>query len=219
MSDDASAGQKADSVRTRDASGGQDGREGLIIAAHASEAPAAPGVREVADLDIEALFRDYHAMVFRAAYRVTGSAADAEDVLQTVFLRLVRRASDSEPTVNVESYLRRAAVNAAVDLLRSRQVIRAVSLDDVEPRELKQDDVASPERAQSSAELRDWLRRTIATLSPRAAEIFTLRFFEGKANPEIAEMLGTTTSTVAVTLHRTKERIQNEYRALMGEGK
>ena len=40
---------------------------------------------------VEALFREHHDQVFRAAYRVTGSAVDAEDVLQTVFLRLVRR--------------------------------------------------------------------------------------------------------------------------------
>ena len=40
---------------------------------------------------LERLYREHHARVFRAAYRVTGDATDAEDVLQTVFLRLARR--------------------------------------------------------------------------------------------------------------------------------
>ena len=39
---------------------------------------------------LDDLYRQHHAMVFRTAYRITGNAADAEDVLQTVFLRMVR---------------------------------------------------------------------------------------------------------------------------------
>jgi DNA-directed RNA polymerase specialized sigma24 family protein len=49
-----------------------------------------------------------------------------------------------------------------------------------------------------------------------AAEAFVLRFFEGKKNTEIAGILGTTASSVAVTLHRTRERLEREYRAELG---
>ena len=49
-----------------------------------------------------------------------------------------------------------------------------------------------------------------------AAEAFALRFFEDKKNTEIAEILGTTPSTIAVTLHRTRERLEREYRAELG---
>ena len=71
--------------------------------------------------------------MFRAAYRVTGNAGDAEDVLQTVFMRLLRRHSDAEAVGNMEAYLRRAAVNAALDLIRSRQAAPHVSLEDLAP--------------------------------------------------------------------------------------
>jgi DNA-directed RNA polymerase specialized sigma24 family protein len=47
--------------------------------------------------DLERAFREHHALVFRAAYRVTGNAGDAEDVLQTVFLRLLKRDPGAEP--------------------------------------------------------------------------------------------------------------------------
>jgi len=40
---------------------------------------------------LETLFREHHGAVYRAAYRITGNAMDAEDVLQTVFTRLLRR--------------------------------------------------------------------------------------------------------------------------------
>jgi len=191
-------------------------REEGVTAIRSAEFPSSPAP---VPLDLEAIFREHHSMVFRAAYRVTGNAADAEDVLQTVFLRLARRGPDAEPMGTVEGYLRRAAVNASVDLMRSRQTARAVPMEDAEPMQLMQDPSQSPDRALRGGEIRAWLREAVARLSPRAAEIFSLRFFEGKDNPEIAEILGTTTATVAVTLHRTRERIQQEYRTQMGEAR
>ena len=82
--------------------------------------------------DLESIFREHHAMVFRAAYRVTGNAGDAEDVLQTVFLRMAKRDQSAEPIENITSFLHRAAVNAALDLIRSRQNVRSVPLDGLE---------------------------------------------------------------------------------------
>ena len=83
--------------------------------------------------NLEQIFRENHAMVFRAAYRVTGNANDAEDVLQTVFLRMLKRDAGAEPVGNMPSFLHRAAVNAALDLVRARQNIRNVPLDELEP--------------------------------------------------------------------------------------
>jgi RNA polymerase sigma-70 factor (ECF subfamily) len=61
------------------------------------------------------LFGEHHKRVLRAAYRITGNMADAEDVAQIVFLRL---ASANGPVTNAGSYLHRAAINGALDLLR-----------------------------------------------------------------------------------------------------
>jgi RNA polymerase sigma-70 factor (ECF subfamily) len=115
----------------------------------------------------------------------------------------------------MESYLYRAAANAAVDLIRARQRSRDVPIDDTSPAAIA-DSRQSPERALAAGEIRNWLREAIARLSPAAAETFVLRFFEEKGNPEIAEILGTTPATVAVTLHRARTRIEREYRAELG---
>lgn len=165
--------------------------------------------------DLESVFREHHAMVFRAAYRVTGNATDAEDVMQTVFLRLLKRDPQAEPVGNVASFLHRAAVNAAVDLMRSRQNIRNVPLDELEP-VLAESPQHAPDRAHASGEIREWLRAALGRLNPRIAEMFALRFFEGKDNPEIAQLLKTTPGTVAVTLSRTRDRLEKEYRAYVG---
>jgi RNA polymerase sigma-70 factor, ECF subfamily len=174
----------------------------------------AAGPIPISSASVEALFREHHDLVYRAAYRVTGNAADAEDVLQNVFLRLVRRGPGD--VVSAASYLYRAAVNAALDVMRSRQTAQALSIDDEVP-ELAGNPSDAPDRAHDARQVAEWVRNTVARLSPMAAEIFVLRFYEGKENPEIAEIVGTTTGTVAVTLHRTRARLERELRTYMGE--
>src|SRR5689334_2726467 len=138
--------------------------------------------------DIEQIYREHHGLVFRAAYRITGNAGDAEDVLQTVFLRMVKRDPAAEPVGNMTSFLHRSAVNAALDLMRTRQNVRNIPLDELEP-VLAEPSHRSPERARAAGEIRDWLRGALARLNPKIAQMFALRFFEGKDNPEIARIL------------------------------
>jgi len=167
------------------------------------------------ETELERIFREHHAMVFRAAYRVTGNPDDAEDVLQTVFLRMVKREADAQPVENIASFLHRAAVNAALDLVRARQNIRSIPLDELEP-VLSEPAHRGPDRIQHSGEIREWLRGALARLNPKIAEMFMLRFFDGKDNPEIARLLQTTPGTVAVTLSRTRDRLEKEFQAYLG---
>lgn len=169
----------------------------------------------VAAADLERIFRENYAAVFRAAYRVTGSATDAEDALQTVFLRMLKRDPEAEPVENMSSFLHRAAVNAGLDLVRARQNVRNIPLDDLEP-VLAEPSQHRPDRLQAAGEIREWLRGALARLNPRIAQMFILRFFEGKDNPEIARLLNTTPGTVAVTLSRTRDRLEKEYRSYLG---
>src|ERR1017187_5607882 len=66
------------------------------------------------------LFGEHHRRILTAAYRITGSMADAEDVTQAVFLRLGK--FGAPPVVNAGSYLYRAAINGALDWLRRRRL-------------------------------------------------------------------------------------------------
>jgi RNA polymerase sigma-70 factor (ECF subfamily) len=165
---------------------------------------------------LEALFREHHGAIFRAAYRITGDAADAEDVLQTVFTRLLRREEQPDLSESAGSYLHRAAVNAALDLIRARKRARTVDLTDVSEHLVDQND-PGPERRQGSRELAQRLRAAMTRLSPRQAEIFTMRYFEGLGNLEISTMLGATQTSIAVILHRARHRLQKELGSLQGE--
>lgn len=130
--------------------------------------------------------------------------ADAEDVTQTVFLRL---ASANEPVKNAASYLYRAAINGALDLLRRRKAASTGPLEDAAA-VASAGPNSSPEAEASSRELGDFLRVAIAELSPRAAEMFTLRYLEEFGNREIAALMGTSQAVVAVTLHNARSTLK-----------
>jgi RNA polymerase sigma-70 factor, ECF subfamily len=156
--------------------------------------------------DFSQSFEAYHGLVFRTAYRITGNAADAEDVLQTIFLRLLRMSPTAELPENEESYLRRAAVNASVDLIRARQTERSVPLSEAVPDTGKASDT----------DLRDALRRALAKLNPRSAEVFALRYFEDYTNRDIAKALRISQVSVAVKLHRARHQLQKELLSYRG---
>ena len=147
----------------------------------------------------EVYSRHYDA-VFRAALRVTGNPADAEDVLQTVFLRMLSHGVDAAAAPLPAAYFRRAAVNAAVDLLRRRAVHAESAYDDLAPHAA----------VQPPTLLKEQLRRAIATLEPEDASLFLLRHVEGLSIDELAGMFQLEKNNVAVRLHRIRHRLQAE---------
>jgi RNA polymerase sigma-70 factor (ECF subfamily) len=146
------------------------------------------------------LYERHCEAVFRAALRVTGNPADAEDVLQTVFLRVIARSEQGEADRRPAAYFRRAAVNAAVDLLRRRAVHAETVYDD-----------GAPHAAVDPALLlKEQLRRAIATLDHEDATLFLLRYVEGLSNQELADEFQLEKNNVAVRLHRIRQRLQTE---------
>src|SRR5215471_11001801 len=89
---------------------------------------AMPEPTDKVSQEFEILFREHYAIVYRTARVITGSADDAKDVLQTIFLRLLQRAVPPDAHKNPKGYFYRAAVNASLDMLRSRR--RELLVDD-----------------------------------------------------------------------------------------
>jgi RNA polymerase sigma-70 factor (ECF subfamily) len=171
-----------------------------------SSNPANPANPRGSASELEALFREFHDRVFRAAYRITGSVVDAEDVLQTVFLRLSRRQGEINLDPSPGSYLHRAAINAALDLMRQRGRSDAVAIDDLTAGYSRQ----NPESDRANRELRGVIQRALSKLGERSAEMFVLKYFEGYDNGEIAELMGTSAMVVGVLLHRARTRVKKE---------
>lgn len=170
---------------------------------------AVPDPSNEAKGELELLFHEHHKNLFRAAHRITGSAADAEDVLQTVFLRLVKSHESYDLAENPQAYLSRAAVNASLDLMRSRQRTKTVGIDET-PAELMAVKSANPETQHADRELQTLIRQAVGRLGATAAEMFVLRYYEGYDNREIAKLMGTSQMVVGVVLHRARTKLRKE---------
>ena len=151
-------------------------------------------------MDPLAEFDRHRGLLFAVAYEILGSVADAEDVLQTVFLRVLSQREHEEAAQRPAAYFRRAAVNAGVDLLRRRAVRAETAFDD-----------AAPHAAVESGLLvKEQLRRAIANLEGDDAALFVLRYVEGLTNQELADLFQLEKNNVAVRLHRIRLRLQAE---------
>ncbi len=147
------------------------------------------------------LYEKYYAAVYFTALRITGNRADAEDALQTVFLRILSQGGRLDTAQAPEPYLRRAAANAAVDLLRRRISHGETMLEE---------DSATAARDKDTLLLKEQLRRAIAALERSDAILFLLRYVEGMSNGELAEMFGREKNHIAVRLHRIRQILQTE---------
>ena len=158
---------------------------------------------------LEELFREHSRFIYRTAYRVTGNSEDAEDVLQNLFVRLMRQDAPDEFEKNPKAYLYRAAVNLSLNVVRSRSRRRAVELVDV--------GTLSLQKSRGESEMDERVREALGELSEKAAEILILRHVHGYSDVEIASLLGTSRGTIAVSLFRSRSRLRKSIRALSGE--
>jgi RNA polymerase sigma-70 factor, ECF subfamily len=177
-----------------------------------------PGLQEVEDL-----FREHHELVYRTAYSILNNAADAEDVVQSLFLRLVRRLLPPEVRTNVRGYFYRAAVNQSLDIIRSRRRYELVA--DVESLDTGSDPADGQylvERLNAvplfAERMHLLLERALAELSPDAVHILVLRYTHNYSDKQIAALLGTSRTAIAVRLLRARARLKKLMRDSMGEG-
>jgi len=152
--------------------------------------------------EFEEIFREHYQLVYRTAYGLTGRREDAEDVLQTIFLRLLQRDVSPELKKNPKKYLYRAAVNASLDTIRTRKRQRLIPTDDffdfpsVAPDPTSEDDIGRR------------LLDALARLNPKMVEVVILRYQQGYSDAQIAAMLGKSRGVVAVTLYRARARLR-----------
>src|SRR4030095_12979695 len=154
---------------------------------------------------VENIFHEHYRLVYGAAYTVTGSAQEGEDVLQTASLQLLRSGVPSGLRKNPKGYLYRASVNQALNAVRSRRR-RAETFD---PAALDRAvDLAGDCAADETEDLQRRLAEALPKLNQRAVEMVILRYEQKYSVNELATLFGTSRSVVAVTLWRARARLR-----------
>jgi RNA polymerase sigma-70 factor (ECF subfamily) len=161
--------------------------------------------------DLETFFRDHYQLVYRTAYSVTGRQEDAEDIVQTVFLKLLHREDPLNLGTNPNGYLYRAALNLALDTIRKRK--RHVLIFD--NKFFESTSRASDNDGDEDLDSRLW--KAISELHPASAQILILRYVHNYSLTDIAKTLDSTRGTVAVSLFRSRSRLKKLIREWNGE--
>ena len=162
---------------------------------------------------LERIFDGHYELMYRTAYGLTGSAADAEDIVQTIFVRLLNRELPPDLSTAPERYLYRAAFNLSLNTIRDKR--RQVLTDDIAAFDTVCDSGGS---GAEDLTLDQALHEAIAMLNPAAAQIVILRYVHDYSLVDIARMLGTTRSTVAVSLFRSRSRLKKHLSAALKRG-
>lgn len=152
--------------------------------------------------DWDRIVRDHGSSVFGAVWRILGHAADTQDVVQEVFLEAYRLRA-AGPVKHWGGLLRRLAACRALDRLRQRRR-KAHSLNGLVL--VSRED--GPVEVAVAHELAERVRRAIAQLPAREAEVFCLRYLEEMAYEQIAETLHISGGAVAVALHKARAKLE-----------
>lgn len=145
-------------------------------------------------------FKKYGNTVLRAAFAFSGSYAEAEDIVQDVFLSLHTNPQNFNSDEHLKAWLLRAAINKCKNFRRSFRFSRTCSIDDLEHSEVI---------CEMDTESRE-LRQQIAALPKKYAEVIFLHYYEGYSIKEIASMLNKNENTVGSLLRRGREKLKAE---------
>lgn len=155
--------------------------------------------------------------VHRLAYRLTGNAHDAEDVVQEAFLRAYQKLKQFEARANFGTWVYRIAANYAIDRLRQRQKEEARRKEpeadgpdgvEQDPLALVRDGKPSPERLMQSTQLRREMQHALSQLSHAERTAFVMRHWEGRGIEEIAGVLKSNSGAAKNTVFRAVQKLR-----------
>jgi RNA polymerase sigma-70 factor (TIGR02957 family) len=146
------------------------------------------------------IFEDYRNLLFSVAYRVLGSAADAEDAVQDAWMRW--SSADRSQVADPKAYLVRIVTNVAMDRLRSAARQRETYIGPWLPEPIITDDAVDTDSVSVA------LLVVLESLTPLERAVFVLKEAFGFSYAEIADAVERSDATVRQAAHRAREHVQ-----------
>ena len=172
-----------------------------MIETRAVEGPA-PAKTSDESTTFESLYRTHAKRIYSLAYRFAGNAAEAEELLQDIFLQAHRKLSGFRHEAALSTWLHRLAVNRCLDHVRSRAARQGALTEPLI------EDTTSPTGAAAGPITRIDLERAIAQLPVGCRMAFILHDVEGYEHREIAERLGIAVGTSKSQVHKARLRLR-----------
>ena len=188
----------------------------------ASEARLIERLRVGDTAALEALMARYSGRIYRLAVGITRNDADAEEIVQDVFLTLFRKIDTFEERSALGTWIYRVTTNAALIKRRGKRAELEVLLEDYLPRFLddghREGDRAylcadwsqKPDEAAQALETRAVLTQALERLPDTYRAVVLLRDLEGLSNEEVADILGETVASVKSRLHRARMALREQ---------
>lgn len=159
------------------------------------------------------LFERHHRALFKFFLRLTGQTQASEDLVQDVFVRMLKYRATYQPGSQFRTWMYTLARNAHIDRYHGRSRDIAMADDAPEPVSRQPMIVETLERDEQKA----LLRRALAQLSPDKRELLVLSRFQGLKYEEIATMLGIEVGAVKVRVFRAVRALRVIFEELSGE--
>jgi len=171
---------------------------------------------------LERLMEEYSGRVFRLAYGITRNHADAEEVMQDVFLTLLHKGDSFEGRSALSTWIYRVTANAALNKRRGKRHQLEVSLEEHLPTfqadghrsgeraYLLADWSQDPQHAALAGETRRVLEQALDALPPHYRAILVLRDVEDLSSEQVAELIGESVASVKSRLHRARMALREQ---------
>jgi RNA polymerase sigma-70 factor (ECF subfamily) len=160
------------------------------------------------------LFERHHARLFRFCLRMTGNRPASEDLVQDVFMRMLKYSRTFKDEMSFLPWMFRIARNACVDHLRRSAADRMPASQD--PDELESNE-ATHEETGAHDDRAELIRKALLALPAERREVLVLSRYEFKSYEEIARALGCSVGAVKVRAHRAIKQLREVYLELSRE--
>lgn len=158
------------------------------------------------------LYEKYHHDLFQFLFYMVKSREQAEDLVQEVYIRVLKSYEKFEGRSSEKTWLISIARHVAIDYFRKQKTVRQRILErfDWDKQQIEDNEQALPEEVAIQNEQVQWIYRSLNACSIDQRTVIILRYLQELSITETAEVLGWTASKVKTTQHRAIKQLQKQ---------